>query len=310
MRILIGYDGSDGAKAAIDDLAHAALPQTCQATVLAVVEGRARAKSDNAASAPDIPTECPAIAEEGAAHVRRLFPSWTVTSDVCVGDVANELISRAEHDSVDLLVVGSRGYGQLKRLLFGSVTQRVLMHAPCSVRIGRGRPSPSAERRPPVLIVGADGSPDGATAVEAVAARDWPVGTRILVATFETGIEARMTNWAPNTIWGGDPITLDAPVAAERPALKIANEAAHLLKYRCPGVFVNTLVQPVNPKYGLIDAAENWDAQGADCIYVGATGVQGIARFLIGSVSTAVALSAPCSVEVVRRPRPAAKPST
>jgi nucleotide-binding universal stress UspA family protein len=46
----------------------------------------------------------------------------------------------------------------------------------------------------------------------------------------------------------------------------------------------------------LIAEAESW---GADCIFVGARGMGRIGRFLLGSVSSAVAARAHCSVEVV-----------
>jgi nucleotide-binding universal stress UspA family protein len=52
----------------------------------------------------------------------------------------------------------------------------------------------------------------------------------------------------------------------------------------------------------LITEAEDWDA---DCIFVGAKGMRGIERLLIGSVSAAVAARAHCSVEVVRGPNSA-----
>jgi nucleotide-binding universal stress UspA family protein len=42
---------------------------------------------------------------------------------------------------------------------------------------------------------------------------------------------------------------------------------------------------------------------GSDCVVVGATGVRGIERVLVGSVSTTAALNAPCSVEIVHRRR-------
>ena len=45
---------------------------------------------------------------------------------------------------------------------------------------------------------------------------------------------------------------------------------------------------------------EEADAWGADCIFVGAKGTRGIDRLLLGSVSSAVAARAQCSVEVVR----------
>ncbi|MBN8597274.1 MAG: universal stress protein [Planctomycetes bacterium] len=293
MRLLIGYDGSDGAKAAIDDLSFAGMPENADARVLSVVEGRA---APNGA----IPEECPAIAQEGAAKLRSRFPGWNVSADVCVGAPAWEIIARGEADDVDLIVVGSRGFGELKRLIFGSVVHQVVTQAKRPVRVGRASASRQNDR-PPLVIVGTDGSPDAKAAIDAVAGRKWPVGTRILVATFETGVHARLSNWAPNTVWGGDPVPLDSRAAEERPAIHLATEAAHFLKYRCLGATVNTLVQPMDPKYGLIDAAEKWENGGADCIFVGATGVRGIERFLLGSVSTTVALSAPCSVEVVHR---------
>ena len=49
----------------------------------------------------------------------------------------------------------------------------------------------------------------------------------------------------------------------------------------------------------LIAEAESW---GADRIFVGARGMGGIDRFLLGSVSSAVAARAHCSVEVTRKP--------
>jgi nucleotide-binding universal stress UspA family protein len=48
----------------------------------------------------------------------------------------------------------------------------------------------------------------------------------------------------------------------------------------------------------ILDEAETW---GADLIVVGSHGYHGLRRFLLGSVSQAVAAHAPCSVEIVRR---------
>jgi nucleotide-binding universal stress UspA family protein len=54
-----------------------------------------------------------------------------------------------------------------------------------------------------------------------------------------------------------------------------------------------------SPKRVILDEAERW---GADLIVVGSHGRRGLQRFLLGSVSQAVALHAPCSVEIVRMP--------
>ena len=68
-------------------------------------------------------------------------------------------------------------------------------------------------------------------------------------------------------------------------------------KLRSAGLDATVMIRRGNPKDELIGEAESW---GADCIFVGAKGVRGLDRLLLGSVSSAVAASAPCSVEVVR----------
>jgi nucleotide-binding universal stress UspA family protein len=64
-----------------------------------------------------------------------------------------------------------------------------------------------------------------------------------------------------------------------------------------PGLTVSTLVRKEEPKHLLVSEAEAW---GANCIFVGARGMGTFERLLLGSVSSAVAARAHCSVEVVR----------
>jgi nucleotide-binding universal stress UspA family protein len=65
-------------------------------------------------------------------------------------------------------------------------------------------------------------------------------------------------------------------------------------------VIVSSVVDAGDPKRVLVRHAEEF---GADCIFTGATGFSSRAeRFLLGSVSAAVAARAHCSVEVVRAP--------
>lgn len=57
---------------------------------------------------------------------------------VVYGDPADELISFAEKENIDVIVVGSSGKGFLKRKLLGSVSQKVVEQARCSVYIVKG----------------------------------------------------------------------------------------------------------------------------------------------------------------------------
>jgi nucleotide-binding universal stress UspA family protein len=68
-------------------------------------------------------------------------------------------------------------------------------------------------------------------------------------------------------------------------------------KLRAAELIVSSVVKEGDPKRVLVDEAERWKA---DCVFVGARGLRLIERFLLGSVSAAVAARVPCSVEVVR----------
>jgi nucleotide-binding universal stress UspA family protein len=60
---------------------------------------------------------------------------------------------------------------------------------------------------------------------------------------------------------------------------------------------ITTEVLEGSPEGLIVDEAERWDA---DLIVVGSRGRGVAGRFLLGSVSLAVAIRAPCSVKIVR----------
>lgn len=68
-------------------------------------------------------------------------------------------------------------------------------------------------------------------------------------------------------------------------------------KLRASGFKVAFSVEEGDARNVILDQAERWDA---DLIVVGCHGRKGMDRFLIGSVSEAVARHARCSVEIVR----------
>ena len=53
------------------------------------------------------------------------------------GQPRENICNFAQENQIDLLVVGSRGLGVIKRMLLGSVSQYVINHAPCSVLVMR-----------------------------------------------------------------------------------------------------------------------------------------------------------------------------
>ena len=52
-------------------------------------------------------------------------------------DPADALVEQARTDGADLIVVGTRGLSTAQRLLLGSVSTKVVHHAPCDVLVVR-----------------------------------------------------------------------------------------------------------------------------------------------------------------------------
>lgn len=82
-----------------------------------------------------------------------------------------------------------------------------------------------------------------------------------------------------------------------REAHAMADRAAQTLQSR--GFRAHTAVELGDVRETILDQAARWKA---DLILVGSHGRRGLRRFLLGSVSEAVARHAPCSVEIVRLP--------
>ena len=54
------------------------------------------------------------------------------------GDAATEIIEYTKGNQIDLIVTGSRGLSQMRRLLLGSLSRKLVHYAGCSVLIVKG----------------------------------------------------------------------------------------------------------------------------------------------------------------------------
>jgi nucleotide-binding universal stress UspA family protein len=311
MKILIGYDGSDCAEAALDDLQRAGLPSEAEALVLSVTEVLLPPPPPSSyeileqARAVHVPADIPrvyakgspairetqSLSERAAARVRANFPGWEITAEALVGSPAWELVKKADGWKPDLIVVGSHGLSALGRLVLGSVSQRVLTEARCSVRVARGRVE---EPDTPVrIVVGVDGSPGSEAAVREVGSRLWPLRSEVRIIAMNDPLTPTLIGRLIPPVAK----TVEESNQADREWLKtVLAKNAELL--RPSKLKVSTEIREGNPKRALAEAAEAW---GADCVFVGSAGFSNrFEQFVLGSVSAAVAARAHCSVEVVR----------
>ena len=280
-KVLIAYDGSSCSDAALKDLGRAGLPTSVDAVVVTVADIILPPPDDEL---PDVPavrireverhareraeraiTEAQAFADQGATRLKADFPGWNVKTEIRCDSPPWAILEIAERDKSDLIVLGSHGHSLVGgRLILGSVSQRVLYDSRCSVRVARCW---EEKRKGPVrVVVGFNGSQDSEVAVDAVASRDWPEGS-----------EARL-------------VTVHPQLSAE--ARDVAAE-----KLRKAGLTTSEINKEGNPVHVLVREAGEW---GADSIFLGTRDVHGFQHLLHGSVSSAIAEAARCSVEVSR----------
>jgi len=307
MKILIGYDGSQCADAALEDLKHAGLDTEAEVLVMCVADVFVPPATDEVDETfpVDIPKgvkraherarhkleEAEELAKRISGRIRSLFPRWNVDSQGEADSPAWALLRKADVWKPDLIVMGARGHSVFGgRLILGSMSQRVLYEAHCSVRIGRG---PYKNPNKPVrLLIGVDSSADSNAAVEAVCNRHWPTGTEVgLLVVVDTVM----------------PLTSDPSQPSAMKWIEVADESnwsqvreifePAAQRIRSAGLHAEVLIRRGNPADEILEEAHTW---GADCIFLGAKGARGIDRLLLGSVSSAVSSRAHCSVEVVR----------
>jgi nucleotide-binding universal stress UspA family protein len=287
VRILIGYDGSKCADAAFDDLHRAGLPRQASAVVLSVIENWSLAPSGfELMEGMDELVQIKATALLGAARVKSMMPEWEVEPEVAVGSPASVILEKAGAWNSDLIVVGSHGRTAAGRFFFGSASMKLAHEAHCTVRISRAsREDPAMPLR---MIIGIDGSKGSKEAVNVVASRHWPENSEARIVNACWRIPTATSEPMLNRIAGW--------VAEEHTRVKVAIDVA-VEELRQAGLRTSVVMKEEEPKALLLNEAEGWNA---DCIFVGARGVGRVERLLTGSVSSAVAARAHCSVEVVR----------
>ena len=139
-QIAVGYDGGEEARAALRSAERIAERSRARIEVLTVVSPPvATPAMVPGAYAPPEPAHPERVIAEGLDSVES---SLAAAGERLDGDPATELARRCE--SVDLLVVGSRGYGPLARTLLGSVSRHLVTKAPCPVMVVA---RPSAKRK-------------------------------------------------------------------------------------------------------------------------------------------------------------------
>src|SRR5215813_8348908 len=218
---------------------------------------------------------------------------WKVRTEVREGSPARAINSFAKEWAADLVMVGSHERSQLACRFLGGTAQSVMRHAPCSVEIVRAERSrgimdftAGGKRR---ILVATDGSELSIAALKSVARRPWPRGSKLKVVSVPEFI---LTKEAPYLEEGEIQELGDLGAASLEDAKQCIAMAREVLSGSSLEITTEVPEYEERPYQAILCEAEKW---GADLIVLGSHGRSGFDRFVMGSVSEAVALHAKCS---------------
>lgn len=215
-----------------------------------------------------------------------------LSADAHLGEVpaAPAVAARAREVGADLVVVGTRGHTGLKHVLLGSVAERTVKEAPCSVLTVKEGGDPVAPKQ---IVAAVDFSEASRTAVAQAAELASGAGASLhLVHALDLRIPLVT------------PYEVTVPDAWFDSALEGARKKLERMAGELPGgVQATHEVRSEPPHDAICGAAE---ARKADLIVTGSRGLTGLKHVLLGSVAERTLRHAPCSVWTVREREPAA----
>ncbi len=278
MRLLVGFDGSDGGRDALELARVIAVPAEASILVVAVIP-YGPLPVDYGELEGDAAVDAEPLFEEARGHLEGL----EVETRGFGGDSpARVMTDLAEEGDIDLIVVGSPHRGAIGRALIGSVAESLLHGAPCAAVVAPH--GYAAERHDPFhrIAVAYDGTPEAKAALHRAEAVARQTNATIQILTVVAPPVAM-----PG-VAGYTPIDPPEPDRILTEAVKSVDSGLAATGRRLDGP----------PAPTLAEACED----GADLLVAGSRRYGPVMRVLLGSVSTQLVREAPCPVLVVPRP--------
>jgi len=144
LKILLATDGSPCSDRALQSVAMRPWPGGSQVELMSVIHtnvplvpeptlmGVAGYEQALEADRQDAP-----VRVQRAERFLNAHSALPVAIKVLEGNPGHTIVQEAERWGADLVVLGSHGYGPVRRAVLGSVSKHVAVHAPCSVEIVR-----------------------------------------------------------------------------------------------------------------------------------------------------------------------------
>lgn len=207
-----------------------------------------------------------------------------VSQHLEIGDPAQVILSMAQNQSVDLIIMGSRGLGAIQEHVIGSVSHRVTTHAPCPVLLIKAPVVP-----PKRILLPIEHPLDAGWAIEFLSHkpfRDTPHLSVLHVIPFAQPVlpigALLPDSWKKELQTGG-----------ARFAKEVTDNLTSL------GYPAESIVEPGAPSSIIQEQISRLHPQ---VVLMGTPGRSPLQRLAHGSVSHATIHHAPCSVLLIREP--------
>lgn len=307
LRILLAVDGSEHSQKATRAMVH--LAAGSEVILLHALDAPAPMMTPEIAL--DLQTKQERAAyEEGERLLKRVVAGLpghmrVVSSRIEVGSPTDSILTTADMERPDCIVLGARGLGQMGEMLIGSVSHRIVTHAACPTLVVKN-PLPSLRR----VLLAVAGPQDAEAVIGFLSSRPFnhPPDIRVItvlppgaqpqpgvVSTYEVSQEQTSADvkrfferpaGSLESDWAGEKIQADAKRFTEGVAARLSAQDY--------SVSTETVVGPPAPSI-----ARHAEEIGADLIVVGSRSRSGLTRVLLGSVSHAVLHLARAAVLVV-----------
>ncbi|HQU29022.1 MAG TPA: universal stress protein [Nitrospirales bacterium] len=287
MKIIVAIDGSPCSTFVVQSLAHFAPPEECtlvHALALpdlsyplitpdvreeAQREITARLRQEGEALLQDAETHLPS----DFSHIQRIHQ---------IGHPVDVILDTARSAQAHLILLGARGLGPVKELILGSISHRIVLHAPCPTMVVKA-PIQHIKK----ILLPIEGEEDANTAIQFLGLR--PFRQSVDIQVFSVWPQPQLP-W-PTTIGQTNVLEIQALEEAQTKLDHIA-ERLHKMNYSC-----QSQVGLGNPALAILEQAKSYQP---DLIIMGTHSRGGLSRFLMGSVSHSLHHQTPCPVLLVR----------
>lgn len=289
MHILAAIDGSTASEAALAAVANHYWQETTTISLVSVL----KPQKDRAATLAQMKQGI----DDLARRLSDRFKDLTISAEAMSGDPKTCILEAARQRRADLIVMGTKNKSGIDKLILGSVSQSVLAAAPCPVLIVKEGPNSAHLKQGrdfTRILVASDTSMSSRSACSWLSRQGWSEEAVFKVVTvlsdqshsFDREKDPQKAAWMMRQ-WG----------EIKHQTIRTLEQEASLLGRGLNKEQVTVDVLPGEPRKQILGMARGWRAE---LVVTGCSYKRGLDKLLTGSVSQAIAASAPCSVLIIK----------